>query len=139
MRDRWQMVGKEIRAARLERGWSQTDLAEILELRQWHVTRDERGPAHGIDSGRLARYIEILGLDRDRIEAIIFGPDRGGDDLELQVKLRAAAAIPGLSDVERREIEEIIRSRHVPSRPPRRGRRTPPPASTQAPESPAQP
>jgi transcriptional regulator with XRE-family HTH domain len=54
-------VGQRIRALRLERGMSQTDLAKQLGLTFQQVQKYEKG-SNRIGAGRLHRIAEILGV-----------------------------------------------------------------------------
>ena len=52
-------VGEKIRARRLARGWSQTQLANALGITFQQVQKYEKG-ANRVSSGRLARIAEAL-------------------------------------------------------------------------------
>jgi transcriptional regulator with XRE-family HTH domain len=65
-------VGRRVRALRLERGMSQTDLAERLDLTFQQVQKYEKG-TNRIGAGRLHRISEILGVP----VATMFGASDG--------------------------------------------------------------
>ncbi len=80
-RQRWQAVGAEVRAARLEREMSQADLAERIGVRQNVVSEDERGKERGIPIHRLVAYAQALNMDYELLAQMAYGlnPPRPGE------------------------------------------------------------
>jgi transcriptional regulator with XRE-family HTH domain len=68
-------VGKRVRAMRLERGMSQTNLADKLGLTFQQVQKYEKG-TNRIGAGRLHRIAEILGVP----VATMFGSEGGSNE-----------------------------------------------------------
>jgi transcriptional regulator with XRE-family HTH domain len=53
-------VGKRIRKLRLERGWTQTDMAVCLDINRGHISDIERGKR---EAGLITLQIIASGLD----------------------------------------------------------------------------
>lgn len=66
--------GARIRAARLERGWTQDDLAEAVGVSRSAVAQWETDRAGQIRAN-LARISEVLGVS---VEQLVYGEDRRG-------------------------------------------------------------
>jgi hypothetical protein len=56
-------LGRLLVGARIALGMSQRDLAELLEVHESQVSRDERNEYHGITVERASRILEALGID----------------------------------------------------------------------------
>ena len=67
----FQGVGRLLVALRIAKGFSQRELAELLEVHESQVSRDERNEYHGITVERANRILEALGVDV-RSEVISF-------------------------------------------------------------------
>src|SRR6202521_5010685 len=73
-------VGQRVRALRLERGMSQTNLADQLGLTFQQVQKYEKG-ANRIGAGRLHRISEILGVPVSTLFASSDGPHESSKKL----------------------------------------------------------
>lgn len=60
------LVGNNVRILRLERGYSQSDLAERLGITFQQIQKYEKG-INRIGSGRLARLSQVLGVSVGRL------------------------------------------------------------------------
>lgn len=79
---RWQAVGAEIRAARTERGMTQTELADRVGIKQNVLSEDERGKERGIPIHRLMSYADALAMDYELLVRMAYGRQdvpRAGD------------------------------------------------------------
>ena len=62
--------GETIRAQRLRRGWSQTQLAEKLGTRQSHVARIERG-SENVQISTCRKLCKAFGIDMNTLDALL--------------------------------------------------------------------
>lgn len=70
-------VGQALIAARLARGLSQRDFAELIGVHESQVSRDERNEYHGVGRERLRELLATLGLHfegRFELEAVVVHP-----------------------------------------------------------------
>lgn len=80
----FQGVGRLLVALRIAKGISQRELAELLEVHESQVSRDERNEYHGVTVERANRILEALGVDvRSKVVGI--------DERETGSKSRASA------------------------------------------------
>lgn len=64
-------LGRLLVGARIALGMSQRDLAELLQVHESQVSRDERNEYHGITVERASRILEALGVD---LKSSVAGP-----------------------------------------------------------------
>jgi len=115
-----QLVGRNIRIRRLERGLSQTALAERLGLTFQQVQKYEKG-ANRVGSGRLFQIASVLGIP---IAALFEGSGSAQDSPEQSLmdhlvepqSMRLIQAFSEISDPEVRRalaqlVEKIARAR----------------------------
>ena len=70
-------VGKALIAARLARGLSQREFADLISVHESQVSRDERNEYHGVRRERLSDLMAALGLQlqgRFRLEGAVVHP-----------------------------------------------------------------
>jgi len=70
---RWRAVGAEIRAARQDRGLSQSELAVRVGIKQNVLSEDERGKERGIPIHRLMAYADALEMNYDLLVQMAYG------------------------------------------------------------------
>ena len=63
MNEQRKIISRKLRLARVERGYSQEQLAEKLRLSESTVSRTERGEI-AIDTDRLAHFAQALDIDQ---------------------------------------------------------------------------
>ena len=74
----FQGVGRLLVALRIAKGISQRELAELLEVHESQVSRDERNEYHGVTVERANRILEALGVDvRSEVIAVNQGETTG--------------------------------------------------------------
>jgi transcriptional regulator with XRE-family HTH domain len=90
-------IGQRVRALRLQRGLSQTELGQLIDVTFQQVQKYEKG-ANRISAGRLQRIAEVLGVPVAYFFAIPTDketPDAGADEpgfLHAEGALRLARA-----------------------------------------------
>lgn len=70
-------VGQALIAARLARGLSQREFADLIGVHESQVSRDERNEYHGVGRGRLGDLMATLGLRLEghfQLEAVVVHP-----------------------------------------------------------------
>ena len=99
-------LGERIKRLRMERGWSQTQLARKLDVHPKQVSGWERG-AHTPTTDALIRVAEALGVSLDYLAFENREATRHADiaDLELLEKLEA---IDKLSDEDKQTVKAIL-------------------------------
>src|SRR6516225_4309261 len=80
-------IGRKLRELRAERGWTQLDLAERLQISQGHLSQIERG------SGSLTaeQFLKVLALFN--VPSTYFAPSNQRADLDLQNALARLGAL----------------------------------------------
>lgn len=100
-------IAKRLRALRLQRGWSQADLGNVLGVSFQQVQKYERG-SNRIAAGRLARIAETFDVpvvffygDDDKVRRSEFSSESGAVDfgfLQTDGAMRLARAYSRIND-----------------------------------------
>ena len=87
-----------IRELRLEKGWRQVDLAELMHTKQQTIARYETGQL-GIDAETICKFCDVFGCTTDYLLCRSSRPAPELTPAEEELLLAYAAATPEIRDI----------------------------------------
>ena len=74
------ILGQNIRKYRKQKGWSQKDLSDTVDIDRAEISRIENGERGAMSCTRLRRFAKALGVSMDTL----MGEDEENDDVVVQ-------------------------------------------------------
>lgn len=99
--DRWAAVGRAVKTARLERGWTRSDLVRTSAVSEPVIREIEQGKFGKRQPGVLGKLARALGWPADAFDRLLDGEDAREFVREPSSVIAAIEADPRLSPVSR--------------------------------------